>query len=195
MDADANAKDDFEYRVGTLLGYPDCCNLAWSRAGSIPKESDRVAFFFDRYLLDAVPENNPFLNFTHRSLSFFYPCSLDCGHAAEVHRRQERAIGEDAPEFLSEIRKYRSYPTLFLGPKSSSTLSLNLHFDEIFRIHFIGKRISPEITVYADFFLSSLSFLDQPGEPSYSEAGILFLTALLSGDNVVRKEDAIIVRK
>lgn len=194
--ADTHMKDDFEYRVGELLGYPDCCNLAWSRAGFIPKESDRVSFFFDRYLPGAEPENNPFLNFTQKSLSFFYPCTLACRHALAVHEKQADVIRADAPEFYAEIVRVRSMPILFLGPKQSKTLSINLHFDEIFRTHFVGKKISPNVIVYADFFLSSLSFLDQVSEPAYADSCVRFVRALLSGDNVVADDSgAVSVRK
>lgn len=194
MDADANAKDDFEYRIGKLLGYPECCNFAWSRAGNIPREKDRIGFFFDRYVADPEPENVPFLNFTQRSLSFFYPCSLSCGNALEVHRRQAEAIRKDAPEFHGEILRFRSYPTVFFGPKKSETLSLNLHFDEMFRIHFVGKRISEDTVAYADFFLSSLSFLDQTTEPEYARNCIRLLQSVLEGDNLVIDDESFVVR-
>lgn len=113
MEIDARAGADFEYRIGELLGYPQCCNHAWSRAGDIPKETDRIAFFFDHYLKDARPENNPFFNFTQKSLSFFYPCRLSCAEAERVHLLQAQAIREDAPEFYAEIVRLRSLPTLF----------------------------------------------------------------------------------
>lgn len=196
MEIDALAGSDFEYRIGELLGYPDCCNHAWSRAGTIPKETDRISFFFDEFLKDARPENNPFFNFTQRSLSFFYPCKLSCAEAERVHFSQAEAIREDAPEFYAEIVRLRSLPTLFVGPKRSSTLSLNLHFDEIFRVHFVGKRLSPDTVAYADFFLTSLSFLDQSNEPEYAEGCVALLRALLDGDNFLASPSgAITVRK
>lgn len=196
MGIDARAGSDFEYRIGELLGYPECCNHAWSRAGSIPKETDRISFFFDDFLKNARPENNPFFNFTQRSLSFFYPCRLSCAEAERVHLLQAGAIREDAPEFYAEIERLRSLPTLFVGPKSSSTLSLNLHFDEIFRVHFVGRRLSPDTVAYADFFLTSLSFLDQSNEPEYAGGCVALLRALLDGDNFVAMSDGrVVVRK
>lgn len=113
MLVDARAGKDFEYRIGRLLGYPDCCNLAWSRSGNIPKEADRTHFFFDSYIVGALPENNPFFNFTFRSLSFFYPCSLSCPAASETHRIQAAAIAEDAPEFYGELVRLHSFPIAF----------------------------------------------------------------------------------
>lgn len=196
MEIDARAGSDFEYRIGELLGYPDCCNHAWSRAGRIPKEADRVSFFFDEYLKDARPENNPFFNFTQRSLSFFYPCLLSCAEAERVHLLQAEAIKEDAPEFYAEIVRLRSMPVLLVGPKRFSTLSLNLHFDEIFRVHFVGRRLSPDTVAYADFFLTSLSFLDQSNEPEYADSCVALLRALLDGDNFVADSNGtIVVRK
>jgi hypothetical protein len=70
-------------------------------------------------------------------LSFFYPCSIDCENALELHKRQFEIIKNDNETFYKNINSYFSLPILFLFPEKNDILTTTLHFDEVFRIYFV----------------------------------------------------------
>lgn len=140
-----------------------------------------MGFFFDEYVTDAAPINNPFFNFIDRSLTFFYPCRLRCEAAKERHEVFAKTLRESGyGDFVDETERLFASPVLLLGPKNPEALTLPLHFDEIFRIHFIGKRIGESVVAYADFFLTSLSFLDQKADSEYARNCLRVLDAALA---------------
>jgi hypothetical protein len=95
-------------------------------------------YFLDYISLENLPLlNNPFFNFTANSLSFFYPCKLDCSKSLNKHIKYAELIKNDNPSFYTNLLSYFSLPLLFLFPEKNNVLTFILHFDEIFRIYFI----------------------------------------------------------
>jgi hypothetical protein len=125
-----------------LLGYPKCCSEKW-KISNIKKDLEFYLYstnnFFENYInsKDYPLLNNPFLNFTSNSLSFFYPCSLDCKNALELHNKHAEIIKNDNEAFYKSLKSYFSLPILFLFPEKNNILTTTLHFDEVFRIYFV----------------------------------------------------------
>lgn len=91
---------DINVRIGELLGYPDCCNAAFSRYAN--RERRWQASIWPRVARAWVPRPHPRLNvlrFVERlHLISFDPCRYDCPAAIAIADRIASACAHERPE-------------------------------------------------------------------------------------------------
>lgn len=182
--------------LGDPLWYPKCCSNKWwskNMEFELSEVNNNTNYFFEKYLeVDYLPLlNNPFFNFTAQSLSFYYPCHLNCINSLEKHEKFAEIIKNDNPVFFNNMKLYFSLPILFLFPEKNNVLTFNLHFDEIFRVYFIWIEKWGFIC-YKDFFILSYAFLDQTIDENYKiecfkllDILILWNKINISGENII----------
>lgn len=168
--------------IWELLWYPHCCSEKWDYNWVIWKEKNFLDFFNNYISWDNLPLlNNPFFNFVSTSLAFYYPCRLECEESLKMHEKFAEVIRRDNPDFMKKIETFFALPILFILPTNPSTLSFNLHFDEIFRVFFIWIKKWDTI-FYKDFFIVSYSFLDQSSDENYKNECVKVLELLIDWD-------------
>jgi len=186
---------DNSAEIWELLWYPKCCSEKWDYDWVIWKQKNYIDFFKKYISWKNLPLlNNPFFNFISTSLSFYYPCKLDCKKSLDKHTKFANIIKKDNPDFFKKIETFFSLPILFIFPNNSSTLTFNLHFDEIFRIFFVWV-IKWDTVYYRNFFIVSYSFLDQEIEEDYKIDCIKILELLIDGDNFRINDNEIFIWK
>jgi len=87
-----------------------------------------------------------------------------------------------------------SLPILMIFPQKPTTLTAPLHFDELFRVHLVGKKIGDTV-IYKDFFTSSFSFLDQQGDEAYAQKCVEILEILLKGNKISTHDENISIQQ
>jgi hypothetical protein len=188
--------ETWSWDIWELLGYPKCCSEKW-KYENVKKDlefyKNNTNEYFKNYLNSSkYPTfNNPFFNFTSNSLSFFYPCSIDCENALELHKRQSNIIKNDNETFYKNTKSYFSLPILFLFPEKNDILTTTLHFDEVFRIYFVWFK-KWDIIFYKDFFILSYAFLDQKNNDYKIDAFELLEKLILWNKIHIEKENIII---
>lgn len=195
-----NAIDyDFNYTwdIWGLLWYPECCSTKWTfkqnKKDLRKYKNDTNKYFKDYLSLDNLPLlNNPFFNFTANSLSFYYPCKLDCEESLIIHQKYAEVIEKDNPDFYRSIISYFSLPILFLFPEKNNVLTFPFHFDEVFRIYFIWVQ-KWDIIYYKDFFILSYAFLDQTIDEEYKIESFKLLEKLLYWNMCYIKDNYIVI--
>lgn len=183
--------------IWDLLWYPSCCSYKWENK-NINKEKKIYDWNTTNLFLDYINSNsypllnNPFFNFTSNSLSFFYPCSLDCKVSLEKHLKYSQIIKSDNIDFYNKLLTYYKLPIMFLIPESKNILTTSLHFDEVFRIYFIWIRKGDTI-FYKDFFILSFSFLDQTIDDDYKIESFNLLEKLIYWNKVYLNWDQVCI--
>ncbi len=88
-------------KLGVLLGYPECCVRAFTRA---PRQND--AEILDRLSASLGDTADPLLNFFPRAVApiGFVPCSMDCAGALEHAQRTCASMKEHFGVNIQDIR-------------------------------------------------------------------------------------------
>lgn len=187
-----NYDDTHNWNIWELLWYPKCCSEKWISSNILKWNNNKI---FEEYIecKNKFLLNNPFFNFTSNSLTFFYPCSLDCQKALDIHKKYAEIIKDDNLDFYNNLKSYFSLPILFLFPEKNNVLTDVLHYDEIFRIFFVWI-IKDGIILYKDFFILSYAFLDQNIDEDYKKDSYKLLEKLIYGNKVYIKQNFIIIK-
>ena len=181
-----------DYTMWEILWYPKCCSDFWQDNNLQYKIT--FDFVFNKYLDWWKLLNNPFFNFTAYSFTFFFPCKLSCTNALKKYTMYASVIEKDNKDFYNYVT-YLFWLPIFIYVPNTNVLTTNLHFDEIFRVHFVWKLFKNKLLVYKDFFIVSYSFLDQKRDERYTLECLDILDKLLYGDNIIKKDNLFIIRK
>jgi len=101
---------DATKRIGSLLGYPECCS---ETAAHFPDMPDQTAHLLRPYFNTFGTPNYLLNKFRGIQLISHSPCSYDCGKSRELAQIVFDTIRSREPEIAEETERTKKHPLLF----------------------------------------------------------------------------------